>query len=68
VVKYSLEIEQSARKELDALDDGLFTRIDRKIRPPDLQETDLIRICGVAPKPAAVPDTVQPRMASGFSG
>ena len=29
--KYSLEIKQSAQKELDALDDALFTRIDRKI-------------------------------------
>jgi mRNA interferase RelE/StbE len=41
VAKYSLEIKQSAQKELDALDDGVFTRIDRKIlaladnpRPP----------------------------------
>jgi mRNA-degrading endonuclease RelE of RelBE toxin-antitoxin system len=41
VVKYSLEIKQSAQKELDALDDALFTRIDRRIlaladnpRPP----------------------------------
>jgi mRNA interferase RelE/StbE len=31
VVKYSLEIKQSAQKELDALDDALFNRIDRKI-------------------------------------
>jgi mRNA interferase RelE/StbE len=31
VAKYSLEIKQSAQKELDALDDALFTRIDRKI-------------------------------------
>jgi mRNA interferase RelE/StbE len=31
VVKYSLEIKQSAQKELDALDDAVFTRIDRKI-------------------------------------
>ena len=31
VVKYSLEIKQSAQKELDALDDPLFTRIDVKI-------------------------------------
>ena len=31
MVKYSLEIKQSAQKELDALDDTLFTRIDRKI-------------------------------------
>jgi mRNA interferase RelE/StbE len=31
VLKYSLEIKQSAQKELDALDDALFTRIDRKI-------------------------------------
>jgi mRNA interferase RelE/StbE len=31
VVKYSLEIKQSAQRELDALDDALFTRIDRKI-------------------------------------
>ncbi len=29
--KYRLEIKQSAQKELDALDDALFTRIDRKI-------------------------------------
>ena len=41
MLKYSLEIKQSAQKELDALDDALFTRIDRKIlaladnpRPP----------------------------------
>jgi mRNA interferase RelE/StbE len=31
VAKYSLEVKQSAQKELDALDDRLFTRIDRKI-------------------------------------
>jgi mRNA interferase RelE/StbE len=31
VSKYSLEIKQSALKELDALDDRLFARIDRKI-------------------------------------
>jgi mRNA interferase RelE/StbE len=31
VVKYSLEIKQSAQKELDGLDDALFSRIDRKI-------------------------------------
>jgi mRNA interferase RelE/StbE len=31
VLKYSLVIKQSAQKELDALDDTLFTRIDRKI-------------------------------------
>jgi mRNA interferase RelE/StbE len=31
VVKYSLEIKQSAQKELDALDDTVFKRIDRKI-------------------------------------
>jgi mRNA-degrading endonuclease RelE of RelBE toxin-antitoxin system len=31
VVKYSLEIKSTAQKELDALDDGLFSRIDRKI-------------------------------------
>jgi len=31
VVRYALEIKQSAQKELDALDDALFTRIDRKI-------------------------------------
>ena len=31
MVKYTLEIKQSAQKELDALDDALFTRIDRKI-------------------------------------
>jgi mRNA interferase RelE/StbE len=31
VAKYSLEIKQSAQKELDALDDALFTQIDRKI-------------------------------------
>jgi hypothetical protein len=30
VAKYSLEIKRSARKELDALDDALFARIDRK--------------------------------------
>jgi mRNA interferase RelE/StbE len=31
VVKHSLEIKLSAQKELDALDDAVFTRIDRKI-------------------------------------
>ena len=31
MVKYSLEIKQSAQKELDALDDAVFTRVDRKI-------------------------------------
>jgi mRNA interferase RelE/StbE len=31
VARYSLEIKQSAQKELTALDDALFTRIDRKI-------------------------------------
>ena len=39
--EYRLEIKPSAQKELDALDDGVFRRIDRKIaaladdpRPP----------------------------------
>jgi mRNA interferase RelE/StbE len=31
MVKYSLEIKPSAQKELDALDEGSFTRIDRKV-------------------------------------
>ena len=31
MAKYSIEIKKSARKELGALDDALFTRIDRKI-------------------------------------
>jgi mRNA interferase RelE/StbE len=31
VAKYSLEIKQSAQKELDALDEVQFTRIDRRI-------------------------------------
>jgi mRNA-degrading endonuclease RelE of RelBE toxin-antitoxin system len=31
VVKYTLEIKQSAQKELDALDDTVFRRIDRKM-------------------------------------
>jgi mRNA interferase RelE/StbE len=31
VVTYSIEIKQSAQKELDAFDDALFNRIDRKI-------------------------------------
>jgi mRNA interferase RelE/StbE len=31
VAKYSLELKQSAQRELDALDDVVFTRIDRKI-------------------------------------
>src|ERR1700693_1580619 len=41
VVRYSLEIKHSAQKELDALDDALFARIDAKVlalannpRPP----------------------------------
>jgi mRNA interferase RelE/StbE len=33
VASYSLEINSSARKELDALDDAIFARIDRKILP-----------------------------------
>lgn len=31
MLKYSLEIKQSAQKELDALAETLFARIDRKI-------------------------------------
>jgi mRNA interferase RelE/StbE len=31
VAKYSLEIKHSAQRELDALDDAVFRRIDRKI-------------------------------------
>jgi mRNA interferase RelE/StbE len=31
VPKYSIEIKPSAQKELDALDDTVFARIDRKI-------------------------------------
>lgn len=31
VDKYSLEIKRSAQKEIDVLDDALFTRLDRKI-------------------------------------
>jgi len=31
VAKYSLEIKPSAAKELDALDNALFARMDRKI-------------------------------------
>ena len=31
MAEYSLEIKQAAQKELDALDDPLFSRIDRKI-------------------------------------
>ena len=41
MAKYSLEIKQSAQKELDALDAAIFKRIDRKLlvlaenpRPP----------------------------------
>ena len=41
MAKYSLEIKQSAQKELDSLDDAVFARVDRKIlvladnpRPP----------------------------------
>jgi mRNA-degrading endonuclease RelE of RelBE toxin-antitoxin system len=50
VVKYSLEIKQSAQKELDAFDDALFTRIDRKIlalaenpRPARMQKTERLQ-------------------------
>ncbi len=32
MARYSLDLKSSARKELDALDDALFIRIDRKIR------------------------------------
>jgi mRNA interferase RelE/StbE len=31
MAKYSLEIKRSAQKEMDALDDALFSRIDRRI-------------------------------------
>jgi mRNA interferase RelE/StbE len=31
VAKYSLDVQRSAQRELDALDDVLFARIDRKI-------------------------------------
>ena len=31
MAKYSLEIKQSAQKELDSLDDAVFRRVDRKI-------------------------------------
>ena len=31
MANYSLEIKHSARRELDALDDAVFLRIDRKI-------------------------------------
>ncbi len=31
MAKYSLQVMHSAQKELDALDDPLFARIDRKI-------------------------------------
>lgn len=31
MAKYFLEIKQSAQKEMDALDDARFARIDRKI-------------------------------------
>jgi len=31
VTQYSLEIKQSAQKELDSLDDAVFKRVDRKI-------------------------------------
>ena len=31
MAKYSIDVKQSAQKELDALDDTLFARIDRKI-------------------------------------
>ena len=31
MLKYAFEIKQSAQKELDALDEPLFARIDRKI-------------------------------------
>jgi mRNA interferase RelE/StbE len=31
VAKYSIFLKSSAQKELDALDDAVFTRIDRKI-------------------------------------
>jgi mRNA interferase RelE/StbE len=31
VARYDLEIKKSAQKELDALNDALFNRVDRKI-------------------------------------
>ncbi len=31
MAKYSLDIKRSAQKELDVLDDSMFSRIDRKI-------------------------------------
>jgi mRNA interferase RelE/StbE len=54
MLKYSLEIKQSAQKELDALDDALFTRIDRKIlaladnpRPAGCKKLKGTKISGV---------------------
>jgi hypothetical protein len=47
VASYHLEIKLSAQKELDALDDALFNRVDRKIlslagnpRPGRLQKAE----------------------------
>ena len=31
MARYSLEIKHAAQKELDALDDALFSRVDEKI-------------------------------------
>ncbi|MFZ3266652.1 MAG: type II toxin-antitoxin system RelE/ParE family toxin [Terriglobales bacterium] len=45
MAKYSLEIKQSAQRELGSLDESVFTRIDRKIlaltddpRPPECKK------------------------------
>jgi mRNA interferase RelE/StbE len=43
VAKYSIVLKSSAQKELDALDDAVFTRIDRKILA--LAETPRPRGC-----------------------
>jgi len=53
VANYTLEIKPSAQKDLDALDDAVFLRIDRKIlaladdpRPAGARNSKATRICG----------------------
>ena len=55
VAKYSLEIKPAAAKELDALDNALFARIDRKIlvlaensRTPDARNSEGIKSNGAS--------------------
>ena len=55
MARYFVEIKPSAGKELDALDDALFARVDRKVlalaenpRPPGCKKLRGTRTCGAS--------------------